>query len=608
MLDPNKRSMLTDLLTPPPGMVFDIGLATTFTLDPLTLLGVPLQLAWLASREDQGVLADPIRLLEALQRVTDRLTVFADRGRMHVPGHANALYALLERSIVEVRAPRGGAFHPKLWVLRFAPEGRTRSDDVVLRLGVLSRNLTSDRSWDLSLVLEGRPRGAYITANRPLGELVAQLPSWSVREVAPSQNDHVEQLADEVRRTPWKLPGAWEKVKFHVSGTKRGGWSPGPAKELIVISPFLTVEALAQLRQEATHPLALVSRPATLAALPAAARAAFQRCLVLDDAAETEDGEAPETEDGEAPHRRDTLGLHAKAILLRRGWYTHLFVGSANATNAGMVAGSNVEVMAELVGRHSKVGLVEDLLAQEDFGGVLTDFDPETPVDPVDEARAAAEKALEACQRALSLAELKVICDLHGEGAWRLRLGTAAPIDLGGVAVTAWPLSLSPERGGAAGALAVGAEVELAILDAADVTGLTGFALSIGDHGRGFALNLPVSGLPEDRDAAILRRIIRNREGFLRYLRLLLGGFGLGFEAVDGGGGDSVRAWSTGAGGVEAILEDLVRAWSREPDRLRDVQRVVERLRGAEGEDGPVVPPDFEALWMVFEQALGGGR
>lgn len=599
MLDPNKRSMLTDLLTPPSGMVFDIGLATTFTLDPLTLLGVPLQLAWLASREDQGVLTDPIRLLEALQRVTDRLTVFADRGRMHVPGNANALYALLERSIVEVRAPRGGAFHPKLWVLRFAAAERTQSDDVVLRLGVLSRNLTSDRSWDLSLVLEGRPRGAYITANRPLGELVAQLPSWSVREVAPLQNEQVEQLADEVRRTPWELPGAWEEVKFHVSGTKRGGWSPGWAKELVVISPFLTVEALAQLRQEATHPLALVSRPATLAALPAAARAAFQRCLVLDDAAETEDGEATD--------RRDTLGLHAKAILLRRGWYTHLFVGSANATNAGMVAGSNVEVMAELVGRHSKVGLVEDILAQEDFGGVLTDFDPQTPVDPDDDARAAAEKAMEACQRALSLAELTVTCERHGEGAWRLSLGVAAPIGFGGVAVTAWPLSLSSERGVAAGALTDGAEVELAIVDAADVTGLTGFELSIGDHGRRFALNLPVSGLPEDRDAAILRRIIRNREGFLRYLRLLIGGFGLGFEAVDGSGGDPVRAWSAGSGGVEAILEDLVRAWSREPARLCDVQRVVERLRGAEGEDGPVVPPDFEALWMVFEQALGGG-
>jgi len=50
MLDPNERSLLTSLLTPPLGMVFDQGLATTYSLDPLTLLGVPVHLAWMAAR------------------------------------------------------------------------------------------------------------------------------------------------------------------------------------------------------------------------------------------------------------------------------------------------------------------------------------------------------------------------------------------------------------------------------------------------------------------------------------------------------------------------------------------------------------------------------
>lgn len=61
--------------------------------------------------------------------------------------------------------------------------------------------------------------------------------------------------------------------------------------------------------------------------------------------------------------------------------------------------------------------------------------------------------------------------------------------------------------------------VTLGVLDAADVTGLIGFELSCDGYERRFALNLKVQGLPDDRDAAILRRIVRNREGFLRYLR-----------------------------------------------------------------------------------------
>ncbi len=115
--------------------------------------------------------------------------------------------------------------------------------------------------------------------------------------------------------------------------------------------------------------------------------------------------------------------------------------------------------------------------------------------------------------------------------------------------------------------------------------------------------------MPEGRDAAILRRIVRNREGFLRYLRLLLGMLGTGLEVEDETGTGGGGTWKgSGSGADEALLEDLVRAWSREPARLRDVQRVVERLRGHEAEDGAVVPPDFEALWAVFEQVLGEAR
>lgn len=598
MLDPNHRSVLTTLLTPPPGMVFDQGLATTFTLDPLTLLGVPLHLAWLASQEDRGVLADAIRLLEALQRVTKRLTVFSDRGRIHVPGQANALFALLEETIVEVRAPRGGCFHPKLWLLRFVGA----DGSVVLRLGVLSRNLTSDRSWDLSLVLEGTPKASYVAANRDIGELIAGLPGWAVCEVDAHRREQVEHLADELRRTTWDLPGRWDELAFHVIGTKRGPWDPGWADDLAVISPFLTPAALEQLRKGARRPMALVSRVDTLAALPAAAWGAFERCLVLDDAAETEDGEEPE--------RRDTLGLHAKAVLLRRGWYTHLFVGSANATGAAIIDSTNVEVMVELKGRHSQVGRIEQLLDPKvGFAGVLTDFDPLTEVDPEEAARAHAEAELERIQLCVAAATLAVRCVPDADGNWRLTLSSGAPIALDGVAARAWPLTLLPDRSADAASLATGAEVDLGVLAAADVTGLVGFELAIDGVARRFALNLRVDGLPEARDAAILRRIVRNREGFLRYLRLLLGMLGSGLEVEDEPGTGGRGTWNGSGGGAdEALLEDLVRAWSREPARLRDVQRVVERLRGHEAEDGAVVPPDFEALWTVFEQVLGEAR
>ena len=95
MLDPNDRSLLTNALTPPPGMVFDRGLVTTYSLDLLALLTVPLHLTWLAGGADAALLSDGVRLLEGMRRVGERLAVFADYGRLQAPSQALPLYALL---------------------------------------------------------------------------------------------------------------------------------------------------------------------------------------------------------------------------------------------------------------------------------------------------------------------------------------------------------------------------------------------------------------------------------------------------------------------------------------------------------------------------------
>lgn len=588
MLDPNRRSTLTDVLTPPPGMVFDAGVATTFSLDPLTVLTVPVHLAWLASGEDRELFADGVRLLESLRRVSERLTVFADRGRMLVPGTENPLFALLERTIVEVRAPGGGAFHPKLWVLRFvtpdAPDARP-----LVRLAVLSRNLTQDRCWDLALTVEGRPTGAFVAANRALGEWLATLPGSALVPMDAERAGSVNALAQDLRRTAWDLPEGWEELKLHVLGLTHKPWTPVASDEMAVISPFVRDAALRALCATTRTPLALISRPEELAALAPETRARFARCLILDENAETEDGE-------ETP-KRDSVGLHAKAFLVRAGWYVHLYVGSANASDAALLRGNNVEVLAELVGRRSRVGPVESLLEPTDLMGVLTDYVMgEAPSAPSEE-EIRAEAALDLAHRALVAAALRIRCAAADSDAWTLTLAPVPPLPP--VEGTVWPLSVKE-----AAAVPLIGESPLGTFATADVTGLVAFRLTSAGRARAFALNVPVDGLPPDRDAAVLRRVIRNREGFLRYLRLLLGHF----AGDEGGAGDGAGAgswWVATGGGGDALLEDLVRAFARDRSRLADVRRLVDRVRREDGDE--IVPADFLALWDVFVAALEGG-
>src|SRR4051794_39066931 len=171
MLDPNSRSLLADAVRPPPGYRFAAGVALTYSLDLTTLLTIPVELAVLASGRRDELLKDPVALLEALRRTTAKLAVVCQRGRIHVPGIPHVLYGLLEPCVIEVNAPNGGVFHPKLWALRYeAVDADGGDNDVLVRLVVLSRNLTPDHSWDLSLVLEGSPHGRWVAENRPVGE------------------------------------------------------------------------------------------------------------------------------------------------------------------------------------------------------------------------------------------------------------------------------------------------------------------------------------------------------------------------------------------------------------------------------------------------------
>lgn len=233
MLSPNTRSLYTAALNPPPGFEFDEAIGTTFSMDPAVLLSVHLHLALLRSPHSTAH-QDGIAVVEAIRRRADRVTVYAQRARILVPPHPSEILGLLESMAVEVTAPRGGVFHPKLWLMRFVDADKAP----MLRLIVLSRKLTNDQSWDLALTIEGTPGKSNIAANRELGELIAALPGMAFGKVDSTRRQQADRLAGEVRRTRWEPPPGFDEVAFHVLGRTGRAWSPEPFRRGAVISPF----------------------------------------------------------------------------------------------------------------------------------------------------------------------------------------------------------------------------------------------------------------------------------------------------------------------------------------------------------------------------------
>jgi hypothetical protein len=615
MLNPNSRALYTDMLTAPVGMVFDEAVAATFSMDPMVLLEAPVHLALQGAGGKEP--PDPLAILDSVRRFSRKITVCVQNGQILVPSSAkpNPLFGLLEEMCVEMVVPKGGVFHPKLWCIRFQD---VHSDAAWMRLVILSRNMTLDRSWDLSLQLDGPVGKRNQEVNRPLARFFNRVQRMTKRPLVEERAEQLRRFSREIKKVQWELPEGFDELSFALPGDTKYPWQLPRSKRLMVISPFCSDAALQQLAQTSDQPMALVSRPETLESLDDAILSRFGKCLHLHDAAETEDGE-------EVPPTRRPLatGLHAKAYILETRHYsdfTHIVLGSANATNAALgfsntsnaalVRGVNVEILAELKGKKSRVGGIDQILDQDGLGELLADFHKPAPVTP-DPQRQEAEKALQNARKAMANAQISLVCEPASQTTtWKLTLIGPVPVLPGIVHASAWPITLDDSH-----AVAIKENVtkhgdaspqgyDLGSFSAASLTGLIAFALHT-DHPDVFArfvLNLPVSGLPDERDASILRTVLANKDGFLRYLLLLLG-------QANGDGltsGNGTRTWGhlfrrLAHGDDVALLEELTRTYSRAPERLQDVKKLVHDLQRTKAD---IIPEHFLQLWSVFETAL----
>ena len=561
------RSVLSEAVVPPPGYAFDEGVVTTYSLDLPTLLTLPVHLVLADPSSRSRLLENPVALLDAVRRARDRITVFCEQGRMLVPRNHHVLFSLLEPVIHEVLAPRGGSFHPKLWVLKFRPfEG---GGPRLMRLLVLSRNLTDDRSWDLALRLDGQ----LVTRGQPNSAPLRWFLHWFEGRPGLPRADvqRMHRLALEVGRTQWDVPAPFQEVSFSVLGLDARGWMPKwdrRADQLVVISPFVKEAALVALADTARNlpkpapeeettepaskkkmgPIGLVSRPEQLEKISPAVLKRFGQIYVLKEHVESEDGEDLDPALG-AMH-----GLHAKAYLSWKGWRMRASVGSANATVRALIRGENVEILAELEGLASHWGRAEDFLEGENgIGDLLEPWVIPEEAAQEDEEDHAAKAALEQAACRLARAELQARCESLPEGLV-LEIAPRGAVDLEGVdELRVWPVTLSDDRAQDGMQLAQGLPVRLGIEAAALVTGLVAFELkeNTTGHRERFVRNLPVQGLPEDRDGAIIEAILQGKDGFLNYLRYLLGVMG----SEDASGhldGDGDGAWNLGVAGLES--------------------------------------------------------
>jgi hypothetical protein len=568
MLPPDARSLLLEALRPPAGSTLSRAVATTFTLDLESLLIAPLAFAAHAARDS----TDPIAVLDSVRRCADRIDVFCQAGHITVPSGQSSLVAFVERMVHPVRRPRPGRlFHPKLWLLRFDDE---ETGTASIRLLVLSRNLTADRSWDTCLRLDGAIGGRPIAANRPLFDLIQYTAGLVTDPIDPDRRAAIDSLCEDVRRTEWEYPEDVSDIAFHAMGLSRRTVPDFSGSRHLVISPFCTEGGLD--RCAPGQRTTVVGRQEELDRLPDGVLDGMD-VMVMDELAglSTEDSGGLLT------------GLHAKIYIVDYGQQARVFLGSANATDAAY--DGNVELLVELAGSRSRLGVDTMVGDAAPFKSYLEPYERREAVhDDADQA----------------LADL--LCDIAAvpltatvTGSYVEHVTSSDPMpSLDGVRVTAQLYT----RRGVAVALTGGQPVDaqfggLSLLDVTPFVVVTAEDVK-GNRQKAIVLAQLV-GDPADRLDHVLAHQIDTPEKFMRFLMLLLG-LGGDLTTVAGTETGGAGAWLARSG--SGVLELLLAALADRPRQLDDLGRLIERLQTTE-QGRRLMPAGFPELWATVAQA-----
>jgi hypothetical protein len=609
MLEPGDRLLLFEALRPPEGFRFDQGIGTTYSLDLLTLLTAPLAFTWFEQQgeEDKRTGIDSLEILESLRRHADQLTIFCHAGRIALPKTFYPQLAFVEDSIIECQPEKGGAFHPKIWALRWISD----SGVVRYRMLCLSRNLTFARAWDTLLSLDGElspSRRGAISRNRGLVDFVRALPQFARgRRIGAKITKRVETLASELERTEFDLPDGMTDLRFWPMGIRGRARDPlGEARgRLLVVSPFVTLGRLEELA-EGREDVSVVSTRCALGHLSRRPKGVTKFYSLIERAMIETDPELEEKPESEA-EAIEQSDLHAKLYVSESGWDAHVWTGSANATAAAFE--ENVEFLVELIGPRKRFGIDALMEAQKGevrFVNLLEDagrFVAREQEDPIIEAL---EQKLELLRESIASASLEADVTASSGGAFDVELvcrATGNPSIGFEIAARCWPVTLTNSVGVSFTALDQAKPIAtFSGLSFEAITSFFAFELTGRASGKErqvcFVVNVTLVGAPVDRREHVLRSLVRDRSRMLRFLWLLLADEGVvipemaAMNMLESEGGDGRSGLLT-----SGLFEMLLRNLDRSPERLDNLNSLMKELRqGAEKED--LFPADFDSIWQ----------
>jgi hypothetical protein len=609
MFRPDSNCDRTDyniILMPPDGYKLDKAIGTTYSLDLEALTAVAICLG-LSEETDSKLMQNPISMLNALQKVSDKIILFCEAGQIKAPLKPTALSILLEKMVVEVALPkdrqlgRYPAFHPKTWVLSYV----NKDGDKKYRFVVMSRNLTFDRSWDVSFSMDSSRMVRQKKKTKPIINFLDFLSgsvSNNVKDAGKKRtlirNMQVE-LADVSFSLDSKefgenfeiLPLGIGKNAYQMSedvlfSTDRNS-ADSTFHELVVMSPFLSDSVIADFniaeRGLSDSKRTLITRRSELSKLKEMDTDNFTIYVLKDEIVDGEDAISDVMTD------KMKQDIHAKIYIRRKYADVDLYLGSMNASYSAI--NKNVEMMLWL-GTKNKYLNGEKFL-KDIFCGPADDvknpFEKVTVMDAVQDIDGDNKNALEQKIKELCRAKRKATITEDNYGKYKVT------VEFPGV-TSDKTIMVSPFNSKQEHTLCEKIEfTDLEILQLSEFYELTA---KEGEDEIHRIIMIPTIGFPEDRESAVVNSIVKDRASFVEYIAFVLGDDYLASMLEKKQIGESgIFQHSNDA--MPVLYEKMLKTSVEEPERFRDIGYVLKMVT-----DKEIIPDEFRELYDTFCNTL----
>lgn len=624
MLNPNNNRLdYGDILSPPPGYLLSFAIGTTYSLDLDALTGASLALG-LSEETDSDLMKNPICLLEALQLTGDKVALFCEAGQIHLPNRVSSLYMLLEKMVYQVKTEKTPAingypaFHPKVWLLRYENKGA-----YLYRFAVMSRNLTFDRSWDVTFCMDGKVTGKPTAKNAPLQDFVTYLlGQLNTGRKTPDRRKKIgimTEIRDQLASVQFQLDDrAFADFSFLPTGIPKsagGNWSIADTRlfrgfvrdertenvcggqndglhEIFVMSPFVSDGVILYFNNRSRYikdaRLMLFTRTMSLPRLKPEHCDRFA-IYALRDAVTF--GESTISEESNTPVQKQDI--HAKLYMTRKGSDSDLYLGSLNATHNAVFG--NIEFMICLHGKNRNINM--DILTRDLFCG--QEGGPDDPFERIriDETGTDEEDAQNDLDRFV-----KMICRLNPSAVVR-PAGEFYDVNLsfGGrkdsfedVQINVWPLLTKKKQPFAR-------EMLFTSLNIMDLSEFYGIEVTDGKRTVSRIIKVPTTGMPENREREVITSVVSDKACFYRYIAFLLGDSFIltALETGESGTGSNSRNDHGTADMLPALYEKMLRTAASDPDRFRQIDALMRSI----SKDG-IIPDDFARVYEIFRKAV----